>query len=92
VTLVRTLVGCADPDPPVGGSGSGPVLHAQPGHALEVPHVAGHERQVAGQRDRRDPEIGLGEAAAFALEPGAERPYNSALHRNEKRPSTQNSY
>src|SRR5680860_454403 len=41
-----------------------PVLHAQVGDAVEVAEVGGDEGEVAGEGDRGDAQVGLGEPAA----------------------------
>ena len=51
-----------------------PVLDPQSPHPAEVTHVAGDERQVAGQHDRDDAQVGLGQPAPGTLEPRPQRP------------------
>src|SRR3990170_917663 len=55
-----------------GGGLHEPVLDAEARYALEVPHVARDQREVASETDRRDPQVGILEALPGGLEPGSD--------------------
>lgn len=48
-----------------------PILDPQAGDAGEVEDVARNERGIARQRDRRDPQVGLGDSPPGELQLGA---------------------